>query len=72
MRKKSSLNEEVMAVLVAGVLGFILMTLLTSCSTTSLYGCESLIGPDKDKCLQENADLDAMQRRRETILPSLN
>jgi hypothetical protein len=69
MNRKPSLNEEVMAVLVAGVLGFVIMLSLTSCSTTSVYGCENLLGPDKDRCLQDNADLDAMQRRRETIYP---
>jgi hypothetical protein len=51
MTKK--VNDEVMATLIAGVLGIVALLVLFSCSSISSMSCDNLLAEEKDRCLEE-------------------
>ena len=50
--KLSNLTEEGILALASGVLGFVALLVMFGCSTSSTMGCDSLIGPEKEECLE--------------------
>ena len=52
--KMSNLPEEGLLTLVSGVLGFIALLMMFSCTTgTSSMSCDNLLAEERDSCLQE-------------------
>ena len=52
--KLSNLPEEGILTLVAGVLGFIALLMMFGCTTgSSVMSCDSLLGKERDACLED-------------------
>jgi hypothetical protein len=51
--KLSNLSKEGILTLVSGVLGFIVLLIMFSCSSGSVMSCDNLLGEEKDTCLQD-------------------
>lgn len=60
--KLTNLPKEGEQILLFTLLAIFAVTIITSCSTTSLMGCDNLLGPERDACVEETRVRDAQYR----------